>query len=164
MEPVSLLLGFTPFLVLTAGASLGSPVPSIPLGPCPPPPFAPDPPLHLKLVGFLDDHLQPGVLPEHGPSHLGDASLLLLLGGQWLPVVVLVCRKPGCEGTPGVNKPPTAQGIPPTSFWKQGLLGKADVGPASQKSSSWGLQGGSRPCRGLGAASGGNSGEPGAPD
>lgn len=47
---------------------------------------------YLELIGFLDDDLEFGVLPQHWAPHLCDPALLLLLAGQRLLFFILLCK------------------------------------------------------------------------
>lgn len=47
---------------------------------------------YLELVGFLNDDLEFGVLPQDWAPHLCDPTLFLLLAGQWLLFFILLCK------------------------------------------------------------------------
>lgn len=47
---------------------------------------------YLELIGFLNDDLEFGVLPQDWAPHLRDPTLLLLLAGQWLLFLILLCK------------------------------------------------------------------------
>lgn len=47
---------------------------------------------YLELIGFLNDDFELGVLPQDWAPHLRNSSFFLLLAGQWLLLLVLLCK------------------------------------------------------------------------
>lgn len=47
---------------------------------------------YLELIGFLNDDLEFGVLPQDWAPHLCDPTLFLLLAGQGLLFLILLCK------------------------------------------------------------------------